>query len=51
MPRGHADISGFFGDFVLEPPGLVNMWPHAEPPPTDDPEVARTGYSGVGRKP
>ncbi|MFI6064192.1 hypothetical protein ACIA47_02820 [Micromonospora sp. NPDC051227] len=51
MPRGHADISRFFGDFVLEPPGLVDMWPYAEPPATEDPQVARTGYSGVARKP
>ncbi|WP_030490632.1 SAM-dependent methyltransferase [Micromonospora chokoriensis] len=51
VPRSHADISGFFGDFTLEPPGLVNMWPHAEPPATEDPQVARTGYSGVASKP
>ncbi|MFC5924051.1 SAM-dependent methyltransferase [Micromonospora vulcania] len=51
VPRSHAGISEFFGNFVLEPPGLVNMWPYAEPPATEDPEVARTGYSGVGRKP
>lgn len=51
VPRSHEDISRFFGDFVLEPPGLVNMWPHTEPPATEDPQVARTGYSGVARKP
>ncbi|MFJ2085540.1 SAM-dependent methyltransferase [Micromonospora chokoriensis] len=51
VPRSHADISRFFGDFVLEPPGLVNMWPHTEPPATADPQVARTGYSGLARKP
>ncbi|KAB1946740.1 SAM-dependent methyltransferase [Micromonospora sp. ALFpr18c] len=51
VPRSHADIARFFGNLVLEPPGLVNMWPYAEPPATDDPEVAGTGYSGVGRKP
>ncbi|MEU7973833.1 SAM-dependent methyltransferase [Micromonospora sp. NPDC049089] len=51
VPRSHADVSRFFGDFVLESPGLVNMWPYAEPPATEDPQVARTGYSGVARKP
>ncbi|WP_410813773.1 SAM-dependent methyltransferase [Micromonospora sp. 067-2] len=50
VPRSHADISRFFGDFTLESPGLVNMWPHVEPPATEDPDVARSGYSGVARK-
>ncbi|MFF0232649.1 SAM-dependent methyltransferase [Micromonospora sp. NPDC005252] len=51
VPRGHADVTRFFGDFVLDSPGLVNMWPYPEPPATVDAEVARTGYSGVARKP
>ncbi|MGC4768907.1 SAM-dependent methyltransferase [Micromonospora sp. DT44] len=51
VPRGRADVTRFFGDFVLEPPGLVSMWPYPEPPATVDTEVARTGYSGVARKP
>ena len=50
-PRPRAEIEAFFGDFVLEPPGLVNVWPYEQLPETMDPELARLGYGAVGRKP
>lgn len=51
VPRSHAEIARFFGDFQLEPPGLVNIWPFSEPPKFMDADLARTGYGGVGKKP
>jgi SAM-dependent methyltransferase len=51
VPRTRAEIAAFFGDFVLEPPGLVNAWPFTELPPGLDPALADTGYSSIGRKP
>jgi SAM-dependent methyltransferase len=51
VPRTRAEIAAFFGDFVLEPPGLVNAWPFTELPPDLDPALADTGYSSIGRKP
>ena len=50
-PRPRAEIEAFFGDFELEPPGLVNVWPYEKPPPDMNPELARMGYSAIGRKP
>jgi SAM-dependent methyltransferase len=50
IPRDRAGIEAFFGDFVLEDPGLVNVWPYRSPPRGMDPELARTGYSAVARK-
>jgi SAM-dependent methyltransferase len=50
VPRPRDEIAAFFGDFVLEPPGLVNAWPYEELPPELDPALADTGYSSVGRK-
>jgi len=50
-PRPRAQIEAFFGDFALERPGLVNAWPYEQVPPGMDPDLSRTGYSGVGRKP
>ncbi|GAA2475094.1 SDR family NAD(P)-dependent oxidoreductase [Winogradskya humida] len=49
-PRDRAGVEAFFGDFVLEDPGLVNVWPYLSPPRGMDPELARTGYSAVARK-
>ena len=49
-PRGRTDIKAFFGDFELEPPGLVNVWPYPTPPATMSPDLARTGYGAVARK-
>ena len=49
-PRPRAEIEAFFGDFELEPPGLVNVWPYPESPPGMNPDLARTGYGAVGRK-
>lgn len=50
-PRSRTRIEAFFGDLVLEPPGLVNVWPYAQVPAGMDPDLARTGYGAVGRKP
>lgn len=50
VPRSHDDIAAFFDTFEMEAPGLVNVWPHEVPPASLDPDLARTGYSGVGRK-
>ena len=49
-PRPREEIAAFFGDFVLEPPGLVNVWPYTELPADLDAALAGTGYSGVARK-
>ena len=49
-PRPRPEIEAFFGDFDLEPPGLVNVWPYEQPPPGMDPDLARMGYGAVGRK-
>jgi len=46
--RTREEIAAFFGDFVLEPPGLVTSWPYTELPA--DPDAALAGYSGVARK-
>jgi len=51
VPRSHADIARFFGDFVLEEPGLVNVWPFVEPPDTLGVDLIGAGYTGIGRKP
>lgn len=51
IPRSREEVAGFFGDFEMVPPGLVNVWPFREPPETVNEDLARTGYSGVGRKP
>jgi SAM-dependent methyltransferase len=50
-PRPRAEIEAFFGDFPLEQPGLVNVWPYEQPPAGMNPDLAGTGYGGVGRKP
>ncbi|WP_202963964.1 SAM-dependent methyltransferase [Actinoplanes friuliensis] len=50
-PRDKPGIEAFFGDFTLEPPGLVNVWPYTEVPPGMNPDLSRTGYGGVARKP
>jgi SAM-dependent methyltransferase len=50
VPRSRAEITRFFGDFALEPPGLANFWPFVEAPEGVDPELARTGLSAIGRK-
>ncbi len=50
LPRGRDEIASFFGDFELEAPGLVNIWPYAEVPDDVDPDLASTGYGGVARK-
>jgi hypothetical protein len=49
-PRSKAEIEAFFGDFDLEPPGLVNVWPYEQVPPGMNPDLSRTGYGAVGRK-
>ena len=50
-PRPKAEIEEFFGDFTLEEPGLVNVWPYEQVPPGMNPDLSRTGYGAVGRKP
>ena len=50
-PRPKAEIEAFFGDFELEPPGLVNVWPYEQAPPGMHPDLARTGYGALARKP
>ena len=50
-PRPRAQIAEFFGDFTLEQPGLVNVWPYEQVPPGMDPGLSGTGYGAVGRKP
>jgi S-adenosyl methyltransferase len=50
-PRGKDEIAAFFGDWVLEAPGLVNVWPYSTPPDDMDPELLDLGYSGVAVKP
>jgi hypothetical protein len=50
-PRSKAEIEALFGDFELEPPGLVNVWPYENPPPGMNPDLAGTGYGAVARKP
>jgi O-methyltransferase involved in polyketide biosynthesis len=49
-PRGKAEIAAFFGDWELEAPGLVNVWPHPTPPATMNPELLNLGYSSVAVK-
>lgn len=49
-PRSREEIARFFGDFRLEPPGLVDVWPYPELPAGFDPDLARTGCGGVARK-
>jgi hypothetical protein len=49
--RNREEIAAFFGDFVLEPPGLVNSWPYAELPADLDAALGGAGFSGVARKP
>ncbi|GIF26852.1 hypothetical protein BJ973_000056 [Actinoplanes tereljensis] len=50
-PRSRADINAFFGDWPLDGPGLVNMWPYAEVPADVDADLAQLGYSSVAVKP
>jgi hypothetical protein len=50
-PRGRDEIAAFFGDWELEAPGLVNVWPFPEPPADMDPRLLDLGYSSVARKP
>jgi SAM-dependent methyltransferase len=50
VPRSRDEIAEFFGDFEMQGPGLVNIWPFPQPPDSVDPELAASGYSGVGRK-
>ncbi|MGC5013537.1 SAM-dependent methyltransferase [Streptosporangium sp. DT93] len=58
-PRTGEEISRFFGDFELIPPGLANGRMGDGIPPFSDPdtetlvdeEMARMGYVGVARKP
>lgn len=50
VPRGRDEIAAFFGDWKLETPGLVNMWPWATVPDDVDAALARTGYGGVAIK-
>jgi len=50
VPRSREQIARFFGDFVMEPPGLVHAWPYVVPPETIGAELAPAGYSGIGRK-
>jgi hypothetical protein len=50
VPRSREEIIGFFGDFEMIGPGLVNFWPFVEPPQFVSQELASMGYSGVGRK-
>ncbi|MFD5824975.1 SAM-dependent methyltransferase [Lentzea sp. NPDC060358] len=54
IERGHREIAGFFGDFELVEPGLVKYaeWRPAGPSDfSDDPEVNRVAFAGVGIKP
>lgn len=51
VPRSRADVTRFFGDFELEPPGVVNVWPYPHPPAGMDADLAVNGYGGMGRKP
>ncbi|GAA0547877.1 SAM-dependent methyltransferase [Paractinoplanes ferrugineus] len=51
VPRGRADIAAFFGDWPLEAPGLVNLWPYTEAPDGIDADLIRLGYGGVAVKP
>lgn len=50
-PRSPETIERFFGDWPLEEPGLVHIWPFAELPPGVDPDFAAMGYAGVAVKP
>ncbi|MEV6342914.1 SAM-dependent methyltransferase [Actinoplanes sp. NPDC051851] len=50
-PRGREEIRAFFGDWKLEDPGLVNVWPYPVPPADIDPALAGMGYGGVAVKP
>jgi hypothetical protein len=52
--RTRAEIAGLFGDFVLEPPGLVRLprWhPDSAPAPGEDDPDQFPAYGGVGVKP
>ncbi|MEV6495734.1 SAM-dependent methyltransferase [Actinoplanes sp. NPDC051633] len=49
-PRGKDEIAAFFGDWELEEPGLVNVWPYRTPPPAMNPELLDLGYSSVAVK-
>lgn len=51
-PRSHAEISGFFGDFVLIEPGLVDLplWRPDTPDDVGEPPHRSNAFAGVGRK-
>ncbi|MBB3094678.1 SAM-dependent methyltransferase [Actinoplanes campanulatus] len=46
-PRDPETIRAFFGDWPLEEPGLVHLWPFAELPAGVDPDLAAMGYAAV----
>ncbi|MBB4754371.1 SAM-dependent methyltransferase [Actinoplanes lobatus] len=49
-PRAPETIRAFFGDWPLEEPGLVHLWPFAELPAGVDPDLAAMGYGAVAVK-
>ena len=49
-PRIRRDVRAFFGDFALVEPGLVHVWPFQTPPLGMHPQIATTGWSGIGHK-
>jgi hypothetical protein len=53
IPRGHAEILGFFDGFDLLEPGLVfnPQWRPDGPAPFSDRPERSLNYAGVGRKP
>lgn len=51
VPRSRDEIAGFFGDFELLAPGLVELWPYPEVPEITRTALAGTLWSGIARKP
>lgn len=50
VPRSKEEIASFFGDWEMEAPGLVNVWPYPTPPADIEPELLDLGYAGVAVK-
>lgn len=51
-PRSHAEIAGFFGDFTLVEPGLVDLsrWRPDTPEDLSESPRASNAFAGIGRK-
>jgi hypothetical protein len=50
VPRSRYEIEEFFVAFTFEPLGVVHIWPYPTPTAGVDTDLARTGFSRLGRK-